>query len=240
MLSGSGIKQSSLGNKNLSHKVALVDFDGVILRNKKVHGLVQKRIESYVGSILKSDNKVIVKNVNKYLYNEYGHTLIGLEKIVGRDNAGRLEDYNDYVYSNLNIDRDDYYEIRRQMTEWNMFLGKCKSQNIPIYIFSNAPKDWCLNFIEEKIVNGFVDDILPMNTELLKPDMRVFEIVGDWFAGKSIYFIDDKIHNMKHTIPNSNWVNIIFSEDNPQSMFKLQDRLYVSNSLNACGDIICF
>jgi len=222
------------------NKVALVDFDGVIFRNNRVHSLIKKRINSYVGKVLKSENAIAVDRVNEYLYNTYGHTLLGLERIVGKEQAGSLYQFNKFVYSDVNIDRDDYYDIRRELHDWEVFVTKCKLNNVPIYIFSNAPKDWCLNFIEEETISGFVGDNLPTDSELLKPEMRIFEMVDTWFSDKTIFFVDDKIHNMKYTVNNDKWVNIVFDTETSQNMLKVKDKFFISKNLNACGDLICF
>lgn len=233
---GSRLASTSAAQK----KIALVDFDGVIFKNHKVHNLVKSRIDNYVGRRLKTECREVSSRMNKYLYDTYGHTLLGLEKVVGKEHAGSLGDFNRFVYEGIHIDRDDYFDIRKDLVEWEKFLVKCKVHSIPVYIFSNAPKEWCLNFIDEDSVCGFVGDNLPEESDFLKPELPIFEVLSTWFSDRTIYFIDDKVHNMKHSVNDDGWVNIIYNESNSQPWFKLQDRLYVSKSLDACGDIICY
>jgi FMN phosphatase YigB (HAD superfamily) len=221
-----------------NRKVALVDFDGVIIRNKRVHEHIVDRVNNYVGNVLKIESPESTKRVNKYLYQTYGHTLIGLEKVVGPEISGSLADFNKFVYENVHLDRDDFYAIKKELMDWQRFVTKMELANIPIYIFSNAPQEWCLNFIDKHSVTGFIMESLPKETIYLKPELKVFEVVNAWFHNSEVFFIDDKVHNMKHTIKKQNWTNIVFDEDHPRESFKLQDRLYMSKNLDACAEII--
>ena len=231
---------NSLVTKRLKpQKIALMDFDGVVMRNVHVHNAVRNRVDHYVGRVLKTECGEVQRKVNTYLYNTYGHSLLGLEKVVGRERAGTLRDFNTFVYEEINLDRDVIFEVKKEIHEWNQFIAKMKVNGIPVYMFSNAPRDWCLNFIDKNSVTGFIGESMPLDSEYLKPEVRVFEVLNSWFPNDTIYFVDDKIHNMKWSIKNENWVNIVFDESQPRDCFKLQDRLFVSKTLDACGDVIC-
>jgi len=220
-------------------KVALIDFDGVILRSTKIHSAVKARAELYVGKALMTQSDVVARKANAYMYNTYGHTLLGLEKVIGKTAAGTLHDFNSFVYEGFDMNRDDFFEAQKDLSDWNKLISKLKSNNIPVHIFSNAPRDWCINFIDPSMVNGFIGDNVPIDSEYLKPESKVFDVVDAWFANKDVYFIDDRIHNLKWSMNKKNWVNILFSNDQPREYVKLQDRLFASKTLSACGDIIC-
>ena len=221
-----------------TRKVALVDFDGVIIRNKRVQDRVVKGINGYVSQALYINSPKVTERINSYLYSTYGHTMIGLDKVAGHDLAGSLQDFNKFVYDNIDISQEDFISIKPEVTQWKEFIAKLRLSNIPVYIFSNAPRNWCLNFIDQSDVAGFIMDNLPQDAAYLKPELKIFETLHSWFQNHEVYFIDDKIHNMKHTVQKDNWTNIVFDEHQPRESFKLQDRLYVTRTLDACADII--
>ena len=213
--------------------IVLVDFDGVILRNKRVLGAVKDRVDKYVAKVMRIDDPGRAEKVNQYLYRNYGHSLIGLRKVID-DDAGDLEEFNKFVYDDINIGRDDFYFAKGEVAkDWEPFLNRMECLGIEVHIFSNAPKEWCLNFIDPKKVNGFVSDNLPRKSEYLKPGYQVYDVVSTWYWGKQVYFIDDKVQNLvkKHPL----WTNVLFDPKIDCDLVKLDSNLWVVKSLNSCN-----
>lgn len=221
---------------NKHRKVVCVDFDGVILRNSTVTNKVGDRIQSYVQRALRTNDTVVAKKVNNYVYNKYGHTLLGLQTIIGTKDAGSLSDFNNYVYD-VDITREDYYAVKRDLVQWESFLQNMKCMGIPVYIFSNAPRDWCATFIEPSTINGFVWDFVDNNFEdMLKPNKKIYDIVTSQFRDLNIYFIDDKPNNLQNI--EYNWVKILYDDNLVCDWMMFNSASFVAKDLNSCGYII--
>lgn len=219
---------------NRPNSVVLVDFDGVVLRNKRVLEAVKDRVDKYVGKVMRIDDLYKATKVNQYLYKQYGHSLIGLQKVIG-DDAGDVVDFNKFVYEDINIGRDDFYGAKKEIVkDWEPFLNRMECLGMDVHIFSNAPKEWCLNFIDSKKVNGFVSDNLPNKSEFLKPSYEVYDVVSAWYWGKQVYFIDDKIQNLvkKHPM----WTNVLFDPNIDCDLVRLDNNLWVIKSLRSCNE----
>ena len=218
-------------------KVALVDFDGVIIKNKVVNEQVKNRVVGYVQKVSQCINLESSDKLNAYLYKKHGHTLIGLQQVYGKT-AGSLNDFNDYVYGNSYIERDVYYQLKTEIQQWNKFCLKMQSAGIPVYIFSNAPKEWCLQFIEDNNINGFVWDIVDKNDcEYLKPQRTVYKELNDWFGDDtSIYFVDDRPANFQ--IDTVNWNKILMNDEIEQPWGCLNSTYFVARDLKSCEHII--
>jgi len=204
-------------------KVCLLDFDGVVLRNPVIHHNVKKRVVKYVSNVIKTKDVSMADHLNQYLYESYGHTMIGMHKVFGKDVAGSLGDFNHFVYDNLVIKRCDFFESRKDVYDWNVFIEEMRNHDIPVYIFSNAPKEWCVNFLGEKNNLDFIYDYIPYDVDHLKPRASVFERVSSMFPDRKIYFIDDKLGNFVHTIKMERWVNLYFKDVN--SVMKYADQI---------------
>jgi len=207
----------------MSRRVCLVDFDGVILRNPNVSNTIKKRIVNYVGRVAQTKCPITSDRLNSYLYKTYGHTMIGLHKVFGEEKAGSLKDYNGYVYDGFQLDRTDYYECRKELTHWEKFVSTMKEHEIPVWIFSNAPKEWCSNFIGDRGDVNYVYDHIPYDVYNLKPNSVVYSKVDDMFSDQKIFFIDDKKDNFLMRGAD-NWVNILFCDQ---------------KNFTECSDLVC-
>ena len=210
-----------------ANKVALMDFDGVILRNKTVLSRVANKATQYVQRTLDISKRSSAEAVNRYLYTTYGHTAIGLNAIT---KTTTLQEFNAFVYDDLYLDHNEYYEAKKELHEWCLFLKRLHDRGIPIHIFSNAPKEWCLNFIDSHPNLYWTWDYIPLALENLKPQMHIYNILEDKFSNATVYFVDDNMSNLSNA---RNWETIMFD-----SKFQLPNQLTVS-SLGKCADIIC-
>jgi len=208
-----------------TNRVCLVDFDGVILRNQNVIHSVKKRIVNYVGKVVQTKCPETSDLMNSYLYKTYGHTMIGLHKVLGAEKAGTLMDYNKYVYDGCQIDRTDFYDCRKDLKYWERFVSGMQEHGIPVWIFSNAPKEWCSNFIGDRQDIKYIYDHVPYDVHHLKPNRGVYDLVNTMFGDKTIYFIDDKSDNFVGE--DDSWVNIHFSEQE-ENFIECFDRICCS------------
>lgn len=222
-------------HKVTSTKVALVDFDGVILKNVNVQNQVAQRVVKYVQETTQSSSYQSAERLNKYMYRRFGHTLLGMTEVYGKEVDFSLKDFNAFVYDGLELQQEDFYAVKSELMEWKVFANKMKQHGIPVYIFSNAPNEWCLKFIDEKDFAGFTLDLVAEPKEMmLKPKRHVYDNLDKKFMGKKIYFIDDKIKNMQR----SDWTNILLDPYCLNQWTTVSNGLHVARDLESCGDFI--
>jgi FMN phosphatase YigB (HAD superfamily) len=228
----------------LKKKVALIDFDGVVLRNKKADTCVAKRAGIYtwkaVSNVPRSMSQIGIRQANDLCYNlykGYGHTLLGLNAMGVTSN---LEDYNKMVYNTI-----DYKKLREEnndFTDLRRFLDYCKQENIDTYAFSNAPNTWLQNtLLDDSDILACMPDVrtvLKVNANdatYLKPQPAVFSAINSGFYDyDKIVFIDDNISNMRHTLHNNKWKNLLFGS----SSKKINNNLFLVSGFDDVIDVI--
>ena len=226
-------------------KVVLVDFDGVVLRNKRADIQVAKRASIYTWRKLnnvKSFNQHLIspkqaEDICYNLYKGYGHTLTGL-KDIGIPNCNMV-DYNKAVYDTL-----DYSKLRETNNNFDDFrtlINYCHEHHHEIYFFSNAPYRWISNTLkDEPDIMYSIEDVRKIlhvdedDESYLKPYHLVYDKLQSHFTKENVVFIDDNIGNMKPVINNVAWTNILFCGTNK----KINNKLYFIDDLASAVNII--
>lgn len=149
-----------LQNNNYK-KCFIFDMDGVIFRhpraflrlNEKVNLFVKKSVNMYMDERKASQ-------INSQLYKEFGHTLIGLQKIY--NDELKSTDFNNFVYDNDFIgylericDEDIVQEDGKNFRD---LLINCNNKRIPVYIFSNASNNWCKTILNKIKVLDIINE----------------------------------------------------------------------------------
>lgn len=188
-------------------KVVLVDFDGVIIKNKKINKVVVDRIEGYVQHKL-GVSKDSAGALNEILYKKHGHTVKGMKKL--RPNDTCLQEFNDYVYTGI-LDHIGDIDVSNEIKAWQDFENTLDTYHVPYMIFTNAPRAWTNIFIDPKIPN--LHDIIGLNETTLKPGNYIYKIAQQVFDDKTIFFIDDKVDNLDFPRQKLNWHTLHFVND---------------------------
>jgi len=137
-------------------KIALVDFDGVVLKSNEANRYINYKVERFVMKKLK------VKDVrlNNELYCGYGHTVLAL-KSMGIKTC--LSEFNEEVYGNP-CEYQGLKLSKEEKKNWAHFVSEMKKINVGIKLFSNADKRWILNFIDyDSKYYSFQDEISSYN-----------------------------------------------------------------------------
>lgn len=227
----------------------LVDFDGVVIKNRAYQKIVEKRIIQYVARSYNIKNMKEAKILNTFLYKKYGHTYWGMNELPPSGTKRiTLDDFNKTVYShdikkeilmstNYNIYQDD-------IDKWEAFCIMLSMSSLDVSIFSNAPKQWC-DFFTKPINNKYnvsnLHDVFPVSMEMLKPKPEVYQYIDqNIIKHKPVVFIDDSVMNLSYPMQLSNWTNILFDPQNEQTIQKINDNLYIASDLSKCYDIITY
>lgn len=190
----------------MPQRVALVDFDGVVLRNAKAQGFVAQRVEKFVEGQLKFRHPASLQRFNKELYQSYGHTWLGLQDM---GLTSSLEEFNHAIYSQV----DPQLELSRmEKAQWDVFYHTMRSWRIPIYLFSNADPSWCAHFLcPRTYVYGFVQEVcgeLP-----LKPHPQVYHALDAHFPASEFLYWEDKWRNFQPCLHNPRWTSVWVNPD---------------------------
>jgi hypothetical protein len=226
-------------------KVVLVDFDGVVLRNKTADVQVAKRAGVYTWrkiNSIKSHNHTLIgpkqaEDICYNVYKGYGHTLTGLKNI-GIPNC-HMKDYNKLVYDTI-----DYEKIRSSNNDFDdlrVLINYCLEHHHEIYFFSNAPYRWMYNTLKDnKDILSSVQDVRKVlkisedDEKYLKPYSHIYDKINSHFYKDNIIFIDDNIGNIQPVINNIAWTNILYCS----SYKKINNRLYFIDDLVKSINII--
>lgn len=191
----------------------LIDFDGVMFKNKNVHDIIKKKSIEYVSKSLNvSLSKA--KKINEYHYKKYGHSTIHLPCNTS------LKDYNAYVFDSLNWNaiKDVFTdEDVNRMKLYESLSDKLKTNHdIQHYLFSNAPLDYCenvtdllgINLYNIVDANTFTSDLLTNKSgiDVLKPLPISYEYVSKIVKGNKLHFIDDSIINIEPLKYDNKWL----------------------------------
>lgn len=230
-------------------KALLLDFDGVVCKSKSAGAKVAKRAGIYTWKKVNSpnlldkrkSNLVSVKDAENICFNAYkgfGHTVIGL-RAIGLNNIS-LSEYNNFVYNTIDYDKVCQEDLN-DLSEVRNLLCICEDMKIQVYLFTNAPKVWYANVLQEDgdILNKLVDirDVLGVSEDdetYLKPHSTVYNSIRNVFPNHKLFFIDDSLINMKHTLGLHNWVNLLYCPADR----KLDDSSYMISDLSKLSTIL--
>jgi FMN phosphatase YigB (HAD superfamily) len=226
----------------MNTKVLLMDMDGVLIRHPmyaksiqtRVHGFVKKKLDKYM-----PDKKV--EQINKVLYREFGHTVIGMQKIY--DNNISLKEFSDYVYhkeflNNLPIVNEDEVAIKN-------ILKIARENNTDVYIFSNAPDAWCNKVLESMNITDipiigcdhFIYQHSDSSNLCLKPNFITYLKVMQYINLKNtksentFIMVDDQIQNVLPMIDHPNWKGVWLNHDKTDYQI-YTPKLYTINELD--------
>jgi FMN phosphatase YigB (HAD superfamily) len=204
----------------------VLDIDGVVLHAPRALGRVAQRATEYVQRELGLTDRRYAKRVNKLLYSQHGHTLIGLRKVFGAPLTNRH--FAEAVYSadTLSLLVEEAAtspEIARRFQEVRGVLLRAQERDVPVYLFSNAPETWTRTVYDLGKLSGFLPASRVLSSDhpvfagSLKPDPIVYENLEDLLQGtQRIVFTDDSYTNL---IPTMNrpavWTNVYFNPKGP-------------------------
>lgn len=198
-----------------SKRIHLLDFDGVVFRNKKAANYVATRAAEYTRKKMgmKGDGSLLLaKHLNTILYNKYGHTTLGLKNMGIKCD---LNEFNEFIYTDF-----PYSAFKEE----NMYLPILPN----MYLFSNAPKEYCQKILGHREI-VFIEDIIDKE-EMLKPQKKLYNKIDDYFNRSEVLFVEDSLINIMPVLNKENWINVLFVEDQPTK---------IVNNMITIGDLGC-
>lgn len=206
-------------------RALLLDVDGVLLQHTKILNNVAIRADRYVKHKLSLSSEH-GKSVNQLLYSSCGHTHLGMKHLLASQKQ-TIQQFNHEIYT---PDLINYLATLRQEPEviqaredMQHVLQVCQKTNISVYIFSNAPIEWCAQVLrildmpihERNILSS--DHDLFQTQDVLKPDMQLYRNVEQYLMQQhqdefiQLLFVDDSFRNLVPIMNSSSWIPIFFS-----------------------------
>jgi hypothetical protein len=197
----------------------LLDYDGVVLKNKHLTNYQYRRSARFVQKHTHM-SMTMCEKLNKEFYPKYGHTLTMLNEMFKKNIT--LEEYNDFLYNKERLSRlvsvvDE--ETRHHAKSYEKALYLCHAMNINWHIFTNAHINW-ITYLSELIdMGGITEDkiIWPENKmHLLKPNDKAYERIENMLPSQYPYiFADDSRVNIDAVRERDGWDAIHVSTDSP-------------------------
>lgn len=231
-------------------KVLLLDVDGVILNHPRVLEHVGRKVINLVQRTVPGNISMLDANqINRRLYSSYGHTLIGL-KTIYKNVSPSINEFNTKIYDKNTINylhsmKNDP-EIIRKSHEVKAVIDKANKHNIPVYLFSNAPYEWCRSIVDiSDLSDRFNDESILCSShpifqdKYLKPEYKLYQSVQDFlnhqYHDKDInyIFVDDSWSNIMPVIGNMQWTPIHL--DNKKE-YKIHSK--VIKTIHSIGEIM--
>jgi hypothetical protein len=195
----------------------LLDFDGVMLKNKHAEQYQLRRSAKFVQHVTHLDLKTC-ERMNKKYYPIHGHTVLMTNKLFGLDVT--LADYNEFVFAPSNIARltrvlDD--DTMHHMKAFNHVIDFCEQNNLEWNVFTNAHMNWVMFFSEllgvQRITTSKV--IWPGNdVHALKPNAMAYDNVEAVYANTDCFiFVDDSKANLVVPEERNEWLPILFHKN---------------------------
>lgn len=209
-------------------KAVLLDLDGVILHQPRVHVKVARKAAQYlhqrIPSVLHPSESA---ELSQFLYKQYGHTHTGMQAIYG-DAAGTIKDFNDFVYTPdvlgalQHLSGDIFMQHHAQHA--HRMIQHANRCGIPTYILTNAPTAWCREAVD---ILGLSADIPPHNMlcsdsvfTQTKPSQRLYADVLALLQAKHgdldrVFLVDDVWMNLQPLMGHKLWHPVWFSAGGP-------------------------
>lgn len=192
----------------------LLDFDGVLLSNKKLNEMVSSNCNRFFS---KKTGLPLheASAINKAHYKKYGHTLNLLNEKMLKDTKVFIDEFNENVYDSDTL-RSIKYTLGPkdilEFEEWKRVIRELDAESVLVY--SNAPSSWlnaCLNALGNATRSCILfDDVVSVperNGGLFKPSNTVYDSIESTIQSEKIMFIDDSVDNL----PNREaWTNVLY------------------------------
>ena len=220
--------------------VLLLDFDGVLLRNHPIYHTVSARCQSFAQRYVPVRNPIKTAQINKEMYECYGHTVLGLRAIGYKVS---VNEFNHHVYNNIDFKslgtvRETHKKDIRQVKE---MLQRVKNDgdNVMIRLMSNAPDNWCETVLD---MMG-LDQIEKVQTPCyLKPEQSCYEYVERQYPDeRSFILVDDKMINFKGVMQRPTWNKVLFTGCDASDYTHYEvSNLSILNNLEHLADTIAW
>lgn len=242
---------------NTRPKVVLLDMDGVVIRHPTVFKILTNRVNSFVRQKVNPHMSMDkASKINEVLYTEFGHTVIGLQKVY--DSNITNKDFCDMVYNKPFLDYVDILdqdpEFLEQALDFQKFVAACNKQEIPVYIFSNANYTWCRSILDMMKISSMKDNsIISCDSEAytdvknevcLKPNkityMKAMQHIYKTTKSRDnleVVYVDDHIRNLIPVMHNKFWTPVWMN--NSKKKYNIHsENMHTINDINQLYNFI--
>ena len=202
----------------------LLDFDGVIFKNTKIHKLVEQKSIEYVAKALNVPMKKATK-ISNYNYKKNGHTTISYNKEHGLN----IHDYNEFLFDNMNWNEIKAYLNKNDFDNLDIYKRICNRDNINYYLYSNASLSYCVNVLKHLNYDLFEQETFTSSNCELKPLCDSYHHVENTIHqlnNHKLHFIDDNMINLKPIQYNVNWSTYLLDTINEDTIENILNTIH--------------
>lgn len=181
----------------MSKNLILFDFDGVLLKNKKINEYVVNKSIEYVEKRVNC-SKSRAKCINDNIYHKLGHTA----KLFGNHKKA-VQDYNDFVFNEHTL--NEVKKLLNEEDEKHFFNVIQMKKDFTYGIFTNTSSLWYTTILEHyNISNSFDSNYLfDSDNGLIKPNAVLYDSINQIVPYDfDIHFLDD---NQLNIVPASSY-----------------------------------
>lgn len=196
----------------------LLDFDGVVLKNRNLHNYQLRRSAKFVQKHTNYSLRAC-EELNKVYYPTYGHTVTMVNKLFNQNTT--LEDYNDFVFDKkelVKLDRLLDLSTVEHMKSFEKIIRKCTENpdELNWRIFTNAHINWITHFCVKVGLHDYSEDkvIWPTELNFLKPNEDAYVTVENKLTKTDMFiFIDDSWVNLEAAQERDGWQPILMKDN---------------------------
>jgi hypothetical protein len=193
----------------------LLDFDGVLLRNKNIDKYQHVQSALFVRRVTGLSLEKCQKFNQKY-FPIYGHTVSMLNNMLGANVT--IQEYDDFVFDTKKMRQLNNLvtsDTKEHMLNFDYVIKYCKDYNVPYNVFSNANVKWIDHFchvIGSKINE---EEVIWPNGDLtnLKPKEKAYDNIENKFDENRFLFVDDAHVNLDIPEKRERWIPVHFNRE---------------------------
>lgn len=181
----------------MSARILLLDFDGVVLRNRRIMSYLSEKSAEFMNRHVNHLSMTQCRKLNEENYKRYGHTVAMVNHMFSKNVS--LEEYNSFVFrkKDMQLLTPLFKEQdKAHMQEFVPLLQACDS-----YVFTNAHPIWVWHFACLGRINQLLNPCVIWSencVSLLKPSQSAY-IHAEGFIPlhQAPVFLDDSLSNIK-------------------------------------------
>jgi beta-phosphoglucomutase-like phosphatase (HAD superfamily) len=202
----------------------LLDFDGVIFNNKRVHTIVADRSVNYVQRRLNLRTAQEARYINSSTYPVKGHTALIFE-----DDKTAIHDYNKRVFDDTLL-----YQVRssidsRDHAHANRFISLRSRvpKQFKFHLCTNATLSYCEHVLNELNMPMDYEHVFTSDGGMVKPKAEFWTQVEDTFPEGKLTLIDDSPLNILGVMTRDRWDAVLINE--PADLYRFLEFLISQN-----------
>lgn len=195
----------------IGHKTVLLDYDGVVFKNKIATSYIKNKSIEFIMSKSKLNFEQASK-LNEVIYPTKGHTCFAID-----DKKETLMDYNEFVFEKMDYNIINEFINNEDKQLYKNLIDIKNERDINFILYTNAPVMWCVH--TSSAMGYRIDELFSLNKMFtsdlghIKPMEESYNNIEKNIKERKIHFIDDKMNNVMPIIGNDKWSGFVINDN---------------------------